>query len=262
MQRPKSPLKVHPFFKLGKNPAKRDKRNIKFAAILKKLPAVPLRWDFDSDIATTPMPTPMFLNDELGDCVIAGRAHMTLRFEYLEQRGKILSIDDVKDVLKEYKREGGSMVEGQQGLNMLDSLNWWRKKGWKADGKTYSIHAFSELDRDGIDEVKVAIRYLNGAYVGLSLPNSWQDQINRGQSWTVVPGPNGKPNPHNGHCVYLCGYTSGGPVCVNWGRKQTMTWEYLTAYSDEIYAIVDNRDRFVKNSPVDVNQLEAILKTI
>jgi len=75
-------LKIHPFFKLGKNPAKRDKRNIKLAAILKKIPAVPPQWDFDGDVAKTPIPTPMFLNDNLGDCVIAGRAHMTLRFEY------------------------------------------------------------------------------------------------------------------------------------------------------------------------------------
>jgi hypothetical protein len=257
----KTRLKVHPFFKLGKNPAKRDKRNIKFAAILKKVPAVPAQWDFDSDVAKTPIPTPMFLNDQLGDCVIAGRAHMTIRFEYFEQGEKILAIPD-KEVLAEYKREGGSMVEGRQGLNMLDSLKWWRKKGWKAAGDTYSIYSFAELDRGAADDVKVAIRYLNGAYIGLSLPNSWQDQIGRGQPWTVVAGSNGKPNPRNGHCVYLCGYTAFGPVCVTWGRKQAMSWDYLATCADEMYAIVDNRDRFVKNSPVDVAALDAILNAI
>lgn len=256
-----SHLKVHPFYKLGKDPAKRDKRNIKFAAMLKKMPSVPSQWDFDSNIAKTPIPTPMFLNDNLGDCVIAGRAHMTIRFEYFEQNQTVLPIKD-SEVLKEYKREGGSMVEGQQGLNMLDSLKWWRKKGWNTGGKTYSIYSFAELDRVTGDEVKVAIRYLNGAYIGFSLPNSWQDQIGRGQPWTVVPGPNGKPNPHNGHCVYLCGYSATGPVCVTWGRKQAMTWDYLTTYADEIYAIVDNRDKFIKNSPVDVAALDNILKSI
>jgi hypothetical protein len=261
MPQQKIHLKVHPFYKLGKSPAKRDKRNIKFSAMLKKMPAVPPQWDFDNDIAKSPIPTPMFLNDQLGDCVIAGRAHMTIRFEYFEQKEKILPIKD-NEVLSEYKREGGSMVEGQQGLNMLDSLNWWRKKGWKTGGETYSIFSFAELDRSGINEVKVAIRYLNGAYIGLSLPNSWQDQIGRGQPWTVVPGPSGKPNPHNGHCVYLCGYNASGPVCVTWGKKQPMTWDYLTAYADEIYAIVDNRDKFVKNSPVDVKKLDDILDSI
>jgi hypothetical protein len=41
-----------------------------------------------------------------------------------------------------------------------------------------------------------------------------------------------------------------------------MTWDYLTTYADEIYAIVDNRDKFVKNSPVDVAKLDSILKAI
>jgi hypothetical protein len=44
----------------------------------------------------------MFGNDVHGDCVIAGRAHQTLRFEDIEQ-GSVLMITD-KEVLKEYSR--------------------------------------------------------------------------------------------------------------------------------------------------------------
>jgi hypothetical protein len=97
-------LKSHPFFKLGKAPAKRDKRNLQLSVVIKKLPAVPLQWDFDLDYAKSPIPLPMFLNDKIGDCVIAGRAHMSLRFEYFEQNCSILCVTD-KDVLTEYKRE-------------------------------------------------------------------------------------------------------------------------------------------------------------
>jgi hypothetical protein len=256
----KSKIKAHPYFKLGKAPAKRDVRNIKFAAVLKALPTVPDQWDFDSDIAKNPIPTPVFANDWLGDCVIAGRAHMSLRFEYFEQGGTILPITD-KIVINEYKREGGRM-SGQEGLNMLDSLNSWRKKGWNIARHIYKIYAFAELKRGRTDEVKVAIRYLNGAYIGLALPDSWKDQIDRGQPWDIIPGPGGQPNPQNGHCVYLCGYTSDGPVCVTWGRKQQMTWKFFTACCDEAYAIVDNRNRFTKNSPVDVKKLKNILETL
>ncbi|HEX7510261.1 MAG TPA: hypothetical protein VF335_03100, partial [Chitinivibrionales bacterium] len=199
-------LKNHPFLKTGKTKPKRDKRNIKLMAILKKVPTVPAQWDFDLDIAKAPIPTPVFANDWLGDCVMAGRAHMTIRFEYFEQSGTILPITD-KQVISEYKREGGSMEEGKQGLNMLDSLNWWRKKGWKAAGKSYSIFAYSEIDRTNSIGLKVAVRYLGGAYTGFALPNCWQEQFQRGQRWDVVSGPDGKPNPHNGHCVYICGYT-------------------------------------------------------
>jgi hypothetical protein len=81
----------------------------------------------------------------------------------------------------------------------------------------------------------------------------------RGRPWDIVPGPDGKPNPRNGHCVYVCGYTEKGPVCVTWGRKQQMTWKFFTACCDEAYSIVDERDPFVKNSPVDPDKLQAIL---
>ena len=73
----------HPIFKLGKAPAKRDPRNLKFAAILKAPAKLPTEYDFD--LKHPGIPTPMFGNDHYGDCVIAGRAHQTLRFELLEQ---------------------------------------------------------------------------------------------------------------------------------------------------------------------------------
>jgi hypothetical protein len=45
----------------------------------------------------------MFGNDVCGDCIIAGRAHQTLRFEVIEQ-GSVLMIGD-KDVLRAYLKE-------------------------------------------------------------------------------------------------------------------------------------------------------------
>src|SRR5881397_2060435 len=93
----------HKIFKLGKAPAKRDRRNLLFSAVLKRPPPAPPAYDFDLEHPGTP--TPMFLNDTYGDCVIAGRAHQTLRFESLEQ-GKRLTIAD-REVLEEYFKETG-----------------------------------------------------------------------------------------------------------------------------------------------------------
>ena len=76
-------IHAHKVFKLGKASAKKDKRNLKFATLLRAAPALPDSYDFDT---THPgIPTPMFGNDTHGDCVIAGRAHQTLRFEDIEQ---------------------------------------------------------------------------------------------------------------------------------------------------------------------------------
>ena len=87
-----------PFFKLGKGPAKRDDRTLKFAAFLRAPVPVPPEYDFDS---THPgIPTPVYQNDAYRCCVISGRAHQTLRFEDLEQ-GRLIPITD-QDVLSEY----------------------------------------------------------------------------------------------------------------------------------------------------------------
>src|SRR4051794_14264357 len=95
-------IQAHKVFKLGKAPAKRDKRNLMFATLLRATaPALPASYDFDTTHAG--IPTPMFANDEKGDCVIAGRAHQTLRFENIEQNSLVMIGD--KDVLREYFKE-------------------------------------------------------------------------------------------------------------------------------------------------------------
>src|SRR5215475_14068031 len=133
-------IQAHKTFKLGKAAAKKDKRNLKFKTLLRAgAPALPASYDFD--VAHPGIPTPMFGNDTHGDCVIAGRAHQTLRFEVIEQ-GSVLMIVD-KDVLNEYFKEIGGP---DSGLVVLDSLNEWRHRGWKVGKHTYLIQAFAELD--------------------------------------------------------------------------------------------------------------------
>src|SRR5438067_8445368 len=84
-------IQAHKVFKLGKSAAKEDVRNLKFAAVLAAAPTLPPSYDFD--IAHPGIPTPMFGNDVYGDCVVAGRAHQTLRFEDIEQ-GSVMMISD------------------------------------------------------------------------------------------------------------------------------------------------------------------------
>ncbi len=254
-------IHTHGFYKLGKAPAKRDDRTFRMAALLKELPAVPAEWDFDLAHNEFHIPLPMFANDLYGNCVIAGRAHQTLRFETIEQK-KIVRVTD-KDVLREYWREeGGAGPDFDQGLVVLDSLKYWRKYGWKAGLKKYSIHAFAQVDKKNRSEVRAAIYLLSGAGAGLALPLSAKAQIDAGKPWDVVSGAGGKPDSWGGHYVFLSGYTAKGPVCVTWGRKQQMTWAFVEKYCDEMYGIVDNKDRFLKRSPIDVEKLEYYLSVL
>lgn len=248
-------IHAHRLFKLGKAPVKHDVRNLKFATLLAPTaPPPPKRYDFD--VKHPGIPTPMFGNDLLGDCVIAGRAHQTLRFEDIEQ-GSVLMISD-SDVKREYFKETGG---ADSGLVVLDSLNEWRLNGWSVKKKRYMIRAYAQLDPKNHDQVRRAIFADIGIGLGLQLPKSAQQQIQTGQPWDVTTGPASKPGSWGGHYVYVCGYNPVGPVCVTWGQKQQMTWRWLDKYCDEAYAIFDAKDRF-KASFIRKARIDAFLKTV
>ena len=176
-------INAHKIFKLGKAPAERDKRNLRFASLLRAAaPALPSGYDFD--IAHTGIPTPMFGNDTHGDCVIAGRAHQTLRIR--RYRAGIGS-DDLG------QRRTQRVLQGDRGaryrLIVLESLKEWRHRGWRVGKRNYKIQAFAEVDRKNHDEVRQAIFADVGIGLGVQLPNSAKAQIQTGQPWDVTTGP-------------------------------------------------------------------------
>ena len=241
--------------RFGKRKAKHDDRNLMFAALLKAPPALPTEYDFD--VAHHGIPTPMFGNDEYGDCVIAGRAHQTLRFEKAEQN-KLVKIS-ANDVLHEYFNQTGG---ADSGLVVLDSLKEWRSKGWLAAKRRYKIKAFAQINQARRVEIKRAVYMDIGVGLGLSLPDAALTQFYAGKPWAVNGGKAGKPNPNNGHYVYVPGYTKSGPVCVTWGRKQQMTWPFLAKYCDEAYAIIDAIDTAKKKRALDAGKLDAFLAAL
>ena len=247
-------IQAHKLFKLGKAPAKKDDRNLKFASLLLAAPALPLSYDFD--LSHPGIPTPMFGNDVHGDCVIAGRAHQTLRFEDIEQ-GSVLMIKD-QDVVNEYFHETGGP---DTGLVVLDSLKEWRHNGWKVGDHKYKIQAFAQVNFTNADEVRQAVYADVGLGFGVQLPNDAKNQIQTGQPWDVTTGPDSAPGSWGGHYVYVSGYAPSGPVCVTWGRKQQMTWAWVNKYCDEAYAIFDAKDRF-KKALIDRTKVAAFLKTV
>jgi hypothetical protein len=140
--------KPHPggILRFGKRKAKRDDRNLMFAALLKAPPSLPTEYDFD--VVHYGIPTPIFGNDQYGDCVIAGRAHQPLRFEKAK-KNTLIGITD-QDVLREYVSETGG---SDSGLIVLDSLKECRRKGWRAAKRRHKIKAFTRIDQGKRSEV-------------------------------------------------------------------------------------------------------------
>lgn len=194
--------------KLGGKAPRVDKRTIRLTALWRPelLPPLPDSYDLDTGLGIRD--DFMFANDKYGDCVIAGRAHMTLRFEAFEQKEQISIRDD--EVVSEYMRESNNEANGP-GLVMLDSLNEWRQSGWVVGGKTYTIYAFGALDWKNHDEVKYCIYLLGGVYLALALPLTAQSQLSAGQPWQVVnPGSaEAAPASWGYHCVYGPAWNSG-----------------------------------------------------
>jgi hypothetical protein len=257
--------------KLGKLPAKVDERTLKLSMILRTevLPPVLDEFDVDKHLDISLM-NRMYANDKWGDCVIAGRAHWTLRSEYFEQ-GRVLYIND-SEVLNEYWAEQG-YVPGKKkcflcrtpsdnppdnGLVMLDSLKLWRKNGWEISKQNYKVHAFAGMSTSNHSDLRYSVMLLGGGYIGIEVPSSAMQQFANGQPWTVVPGS----DIEGGHAIYIVAYNTTGPICITWGRRQQMTWEFFDKYTDEAFAIVDETDVFMTDSPLDVEKLEAYLTAI
>ncbi len=248
-------IQRHPIFKLGKRPARRDRRNLQLRSILKPLVKVPDEYDFDAVHAG--VPTPVFANDRFGDCVIAGRAHQTLRFELVEQR-TVLTISD-EEVVREYFLETGGR---DSGLIVLESLKQWRKRGWTAAGDQYFITAFAEIDRRAPVQVKRTVFTELGVGLGLALPETAQREFAAGKPWATTTGPGSTPGTWGGHYVYVTGYTRLGPMCVTWGRKHQMTWAFFGRYCDEAYAVIDALDTPRKRRMIDKTRLDAFLRRL
>ena len=238
--------------RLGKRPAKKDKRTLKLKKILRDIPDIPEKYDFDIAHPEASIPLPMFANDIWGNCVIAGRSHQTLRFEFTEQN-RVISITD-DDVIKQYFKETGGADEG---LVMIDSLNSWRQEGLSVNGGNYNIYAYGKVNPKNRYLVKATIYLLSGASTGFMLPISVERQMDSGQVWDVVKGFEGEAGSFGGHCVFICGYDEEGPTCITWGQKQKMTWKFLSTYCDEFFGIVDNRNK--ENSNIDIYKLNSYL---
>jgi hypothetical protein len=95
-----------------------------------------------------------------------------------------------------------------QGGVELNVLNDWRQEAFNG----HSLDAYVSLSPDHpIPDIATAIWLFGGAYIGLELPISAQNQ----DVWDVPanPGPNDEPGSWGGHAVYVVGYEKPGVRC-------------------------------------------------
>ena len=257
-------------------PPKEDKRTIRLSSImpLKQL-YVPSEFDAEIDLTSNPFPARMWGNDYEGCCVIAAQANLTRVLEYIEQ-GHLVNITD-KDVHNEYRKQSGG---ADSGLYMLDAFNDWHKDGWtitngklnkattrgcwakffppKDESQHLNLYAFAKLD--SIDELRAAVYYLHGCQIAVRLTDVDMAQFRAGEPWSL---DDNNENYIGGHCVNVPAFHKDGMLeCWTWQRRQAIEPDWFEARQYDIYAVVDNRNAFMENSPVDCEALNALLNEI
>lgn len=173
------------------------------------------------------------LNDELGDCTIAGLGHAVQIWTV--NASKEITVLDVQ-VLSAYESWCGyypsdpSTDQGGIELNVL--------KDFKAQGFAgHNLTAFAAVLPANQIHVEQAINLFVGLYIGMDIPAYiMPDNGNVPNLWQLNPGA--ENTIIGGHCVYVTGYDQVGPKFISWGANYQMTWQYFAEFVDEAYALI------------------------
>lgn len=179
-------------------------------------------------------------NDTLGDCVIAGLAHVVgvltagaTGTPFIYTREQIIQL---------YSAIGG-YVPGDpatdRGCDEQTALNYWENHG--APGGTHRIAGWLSVNAADPAEYRTALWLFENLYFGLELPDAWVNPMpaEPGFVWDAK----GPPDPNNGHCVAGVGYTAQGVVIDTWGMTGTLTDRAIAQYGSlashgEVYTVV------------------------
>jgi hypothetical protein len=211
------------------------------------LSALPSTYDSAYDVANSGIALPAYGNNLYDDCVIAARAHHTVRLDY--DAGKTAGTITEPEVLEEFQAE--SAQQGTSGLVLRTSLQDWINPGWRAGGvggrtivnfwgpygivQAASSYSYPANDMDEIQVMTAIIQY-GGAQVQLLLPESispdFPATFGDGTLWSDTSG-----EKTTSHVMLLTGYDENGPIGITWGARQHMTWNFLACYCTGLFVV-------------------------
>jgi len=222
-------------FKLGKKKAVHPKGMRMLASLTAGLPEPPPAVGWYKGYQEKPGVTswPMDANDTLGDCTIAGISHLLQLWTTLT--GAPVVPTDAQ-VIAEYSRLCG-YVPGDPSTDNggveSDLLTTWQSGGIFG----HKIDGFVGVNPQSAIQMRDAIHYFGGAYLGVELPISAQDQ----DIWDVPAGGatgDGEPGSWGGHCVLGVVADPRYVGLITWGSIKLATWSWIYTYCSEAYALL------------------------
>lgn len=154
-------------------------------------------------------------------------------------------------VLRLYKHFVRTPPPPDEGCNMLDVLEYWRKSGLRGKHK---ITAFAALEPRNHTQLRDAVYMFGSAYIGVALPDFAVGPDMLAVPWQVpAKGPVGDaaPDPNNGHCIPAVAYDARNIYTVTWGELKPMSWGFYDAYADEAFAVLSPDWKTASGTPVD-----------
>ncbi len=250
-------------FKLGrKRPVARCPRLSLRNYLTNRIPAPPATCDYTKAAASAL--SNIYGNDELGDCVIAGMAHLVGVLTGNSGTKPFLYTDE--EIVALYSAIGG-YVPGDpstdQGCDEQTALNYWENHGAPA-GSTHKIAGWLAVDATEPAEVRTALWLFENLYFGMPLPDAWINPMpsSSGFVWDAA----GPADPDNGHCVAGVAYNAKGVTIDTWGMTGLVTDAAVAQYASkvsggELYTVVsqDGLNKATKKAPAgfDWSQLVA-----
>jgi hypothetical protein len=218
------------------------------------LPAVPLTQDVDyaSDVSSWPM----YLNDQLGDCTIAGAGHMFGAWTRYASGTEVLFTDD--QVQAVYSRVGG-YVPGDEstdnGCVMADVLADARATGMTdSAGHVHKVAGYAALGNVADEGLLGQVLDVFGSvYTGINAQQQMETEFGDGQPFTWDPSA----EVIGGHCIVLQRRRGSGAApleYVTWGALQPATTGFQAGAVEEAWAVVT--EDWIKANGLSVEGLD------
>lgn len=227
--------------RLGRSGLSRPAINIRDFVDIEKAQAWPVKELPTVDYASIVWQWRMYLNDQLGDCTVAGLAHGRQVFYQMvhEPHGP------VTDAQIAAMYEGSGYVPGNsstdQGWTLEGAAQWAMQHGLTGTpgAPAPDILGYAGVSLTDQDAQQVGMQLFGGLYEGAALPQSAQAQYESHMPWILTTNSPGDAGSWGGHCMWrpkaiLHGYH----YHVTWGGLQVSTAAWDEAYVDELMVLV------------------------
>ncbi len=234
--------------RFGKLPPKIDYRTLSFGNYLKDdIPDPPPSVDLTTRVFdnirqyNASVVFPMYDNDILGNCTVAGAAHGITVYGGMVKQTHIPSL---QTVVRIYNHLTGGV---DSGLYLLDVVKYWRGNGID----NHKTIAYASVNRHNHTHVKQAIQIFGGLLLGFQCQEKVLEEFNTGQTWQ--PGK----LINAGHAVYVTGYSMLGVEVLTWGSIHHGTWAWWDECVDEVYVLLPPEAKYTGFTPgFDYNRLK------